>query len=75
MADRSWDWRLFDETLDDPIPILLYKLHGSVDWHLDENDRVTYSDSPSTIRTDDVAMIFGTSYKLAICRPVPVSRI
>ena len=68
-GNRSWDWRLFDETLDDAMPISLYKLHGSVDWHFDENDMVTYSDSPSTIRTDDVAMIFGTSYKLQYVDP------
>ena len=68
-ADRSWDWRLFDETPGDPIPLLLYKLHGSVDWHRDENERVTYSDSPSSIRTESVAMIFGTSYKLQYVDP------
>ena len=69
LADRSWDWRLFDETSGEPIPLLLYKLHGSVDWCFDDNDMVTYSDSTSSIRTDDVAMIFGTSYKLQYVDP------
>ena len=68
-SDRKWDWRLFDETSDDPVPLLLYKLHGSVDWNFDEDGRVTYSDTPSTIRDEEVALIFGTSYKLQYVDP------
>ena len=68
-ADRTWDWRLFDETSEDPLPILLYKLHGSTDWYFDDNGRVTYSDSPSTIRDDKVALIFAAEYKLRYMDP------
>ncbi len=67
--ERTWDWRLFDETPDDPAPLILYKLHGSVDWYFDKDDRVTYSDSPSTIKDEEVALIFGTSYKLQYVDP------
>ena len=67
--ERAWDWRLFDETPDDPAPLILYKLHGSVDWYFDKDSRVTYSDSPSTIQDEDVALIFGTSYKLQYVDP------
>ena len=68
-SDRKWDWRLFDETSDDPAPIMLYKLHGSVDWYFTEDGKVSYSDSPSTIREKDIALIFGTSYKLQYVDP------
>ena len=68
-SDRVWDWRLFDETSDDPAPLMLYKLHGSVDWYFSEDGRVTYSDSPSTIKDEDVSLIFGTSYKLQYIDP------
>jgi hypothetical protein len=67
--ERTWDWRLFDETPDDPAPLILYKLHGSVDWYFDKDDRVTYSDSPSTIKDEEIALIFGTSYKLQYVDP------
>ena len=68
-SERVWDWRLFDETSEDPVPLLLYKLHGSMDWYFDEGGRVTYSDSPSTIRDEEMALIFGTSYKLQYVDP------
>ena len=68
-SGREWDWRLFDETSDDPLPLLLYKLHGSTDWHFTNNGMVTYSDSTSSITDEDVALIFGTSYKLQYVDP------
>ena len=67
--ERKWDWRLFDETSDDPLPLLLYKLHGSVDWDFDDDGKVTYSDSPSAIKDKEGALIFGTSYKLQYVDP------
>lgn len=68
-SERKWDWRLFDETSDDPLPLLLYKLHGSTDWYFTDNGMVTYSDSTSSIMDDEVALIFGTSYKLQYVDP------
>ena len=67
--DRKWDWRLFDETTDDPLPLLLYKLHGSTDWYFTEDGSVTYSDSTSNITNEEIALIFGTSYKLQYVDP------
>ena len=66
---RIWDWRLFDESSEDPSRLLLYKLHGSTDWYFNDEGRLTYSDSPNTIEDDDVALIFGTSYKLQYVDP------
>ncbi|MDE2826816.1 MAG: SIR2 family protein [Bacteroidota bacterium] len=67
--DRTWDWRQFDETSDDPPPLMLYKLHGSVDWFFAEDHRVMFSDSVSLIQDDEIALIFGTSYKLQYVDP------
>ena len=68
-SERAWDWRLFDETSEDPSPLLLYKLHGSTDWQFTEDGKVTYSDSPTTIEDEEAALIFGTSYKLQYVDP------
>ena len=68
-SEREWDWRLFEETSDDPVALLLYKLHGSTDWYFTEDGRVSYYDSTSSITNDDIALIFGTSYKLQYVDP------
>ena len=68
-SERVWDWRLFDETSDESRPILLYKLHGSMDWLFSADGRVEYTDSPPTISDEQIALIFGTSYKLQYVDP------
>lgn len=68
--DRKWDWRLFEDTENDPKQIYLYKLHGSQDWKYDENRNLIFLDGGiSTIKPDEMAMIFGTSYKLQYIDP------
>ena len=67
-SERRWDWRMFDETSEDDLPLLLYKLHGSLDWYF-KNDQVQYSDSTPVIKDDEIALIFGTSYKLQYLDP------
>ena len=67
-SERTWDWRMFDETSEDPLPLLLYKLHGSLDWSF-QDGQVQYLDSTSGITADEVALIFGTSYKLTYVDP------
>jgi len=68
--DRKWDWRLFEDTENDPKQIYLYKLHGSQDWKYDENRNLIFLDGGiSTIKTQEMAMIFGTSYKLQYIDP------
>ena len=68
-SQREWEWRQFDESSEDPKSLLLYKLHGSVDWSAGEDGKVRYFDSPSTIEHSRVALIFGTSYKLQYIDP------
>lgn len=67
-SERTWDWRVFDETSKEPVPIMLYKLHGSVDWYF-KDGRVKWTDVPSSIKPEDIALIFGTSYKLQYVDP------
>ena len=66
---RNWDWRSYEGELNEDRLIFLYKLHGSVDWCFTNEGIVSYSDSSSTIPHDQVAMIFGTSYKLQYIDP------
>ena len=67
-SERTWDWRMFDESSEDYLPLLLYKLHGSLDWYF-KDGQVQYSDSTSAIRDNEIALIFGTSYKLTYLDP------
>ena len=67
-AERTWDWRVFDESPDSAKSIILYKLHGSLDWCFVDG-QVQFSDSPSTIKDEDVALIFGTPHKLQYLDP------
>ena len=68
MGEREWDWRSFDETSEDPASLMLYKLHGSVDWSM-ENGKVRFLDSTSGIADENSALIFGTAYKLQYVDP------
>ena len=67
-SERTWDWRMFDESSEDPLPLKLYKLHGSLDWCF-KDGQVQYSDSTSAIGNEEIALIFGDSYKLTYVDP------
>jgi hypothetical protein len=66
---RRWDWRLFEDRQDAENKLLLYKLHGSIDWTYDAEKSLTYVDGFSHIAPDDIAIIFGTTYKLQYVDP------
>jgi hypothetical protein len=66
---RRWDWRLFEDRQDAESKLLLYKLHGSIDWTYDAEKSLTYVDGFSHIAPDDIAIIFGTTYKLQYVDP------
>jgi hypothetical protein len=69
-ADRCWTHSLFEEASPAEKNLYLYKLHGSIDWMWEsETGRLTFSDSSSTIKVEDGALIFGTSYKLQYVDP------
>jgi hypothetical protein len=66
---RRWDWRMFDDAHGDPADLYLYKLHGSVDWSYDNGGNLIYHESSSQIEPEDLAIIFGTTYKLQYIDP------
>lgn len=68
--DRHWSHELLEESENTEKNLFLYKLHGSIDWQRDVKTGVlTYSDSTTKIKTDDAALIFGTTYKLQYVDP------
>lgn len=62
--DRIWDYKRYDLDNDDTKEYYLYKLHGSLDWMRDNEDRLTYVDLIQ--RNDPLKMeiIFGVQNKL-----------
>lgn len=68
--DRHWSHELLEDSENTEKNLFLYKLHGSIDWQRDAKTGVlTYSDSTTKIKTDDAALIFGTTYKLQYVDP------
>jgi hypothetical protein len=69
-TDRCWSHLLLEDNDLAERSLYLYKLHGSIDWMRDkQTGRLTFSDSSSAIKEDDIALIFGTSYKLQYVDP------
>lgn len=67
---REWRYQLFEDGEGKPRRVVLYKLHGSIDWRIDsKTNRLTFSDSTSGIKPEETALIFGTSYKLQYLDP------
>jgi len=68
---REWNWQLLDENVveRESKTILLYKLHGSVDWKRHEGGKLTFEDGIHDIDSKHRAVIFGTSYKLQYYDP------
>ena len=65
-GDHRWRWENLDEDSNIREPIRLYKLHGSIDWEKTDTGDVIESEKVSY---EDVAIIFGTSYKLQYIDP------
>ncbi len=65
--DKSWDWKIFDNEAHLESNIFLYKLHGSIDWTRDKRGKLTYKDKG--IPSDQIEIIFGTTYKLQYIDP------
>lgn len=68
---RTWNWQLLDDSVteNESKPVLLYKLHGSVDWKRHEGGKLTFEDSIGNIESRNTAIIFGTTYKLQYYDP------
>ena len=60
---------MFDDAREDSPDLYLYKLHGSVDWSYDNGGNLIYHESSSQIEPENLAIIFGTTYKLQYIDP------
>jgi hypothetical protein len=68
--ERLWNHLLLEEGSPADKSLYLYKLHGSIDWKREpETGKLSYSDSSSTIKVEESALIFGTAYKLQYVDP------
>lgn len=69
--NRGWSADLFNQP---DIKIKIYKLHGSLDWYRDEEDRAIYStysppEGRRPVADPPPLLIFGTPYKLTPTDP------
>jgi len=62
--DHFWSYKNFDRHDDSNAPINLYKIHGSIDWELNES---FVEEKDNAI--EKLAIIFGSSYKLQYIDP------
>jgi hypothetical protein len=68
--NRLWNHQLLEEGSPADKNLFLYKLHGSIDWKREPSTgKLSYSDSSSTIKVEESALIFGTAYKLQYVDP------
>jgi hypothetical protein len=62
---HQWSWKNFENEANNDYNIILYKIHGSIDWSIEEFGLVKE-------RKNDIeegALIFGTAYKLQYLDP------
>lgn len=61
---REWDYRRYEPGEEKEVNYFLYKLHGSLDWKRDNEKRLTFTDSPSSVNPLEMQIIFGVQNKL-----------
>jgi len=68
---HEWDWERFDGEGPDDLPqIVLYKLHGSINWKRDPESRKLYSvEQIEGIDAGSMEVIFGRDFKLEAADP------
>jgi hypothetical protein len=66
-----WDWERFEEPSPNlPPQIILYKLHGSINWKRDESTKQLFSvQQVENIDPDRMEVIFGRDFKLEAADP------
>ena len=64
--NHPWDWERFEEIGANPSPdIILYKLHGSINWKRDETTKQIFSiEQVQGIDSKQMELIFGRDFKL-----------
>lgn len=70
-SKHVWDWERFEVDGPNPPPqILLYKLHGSINWKRDEATKDLFSvEQVENIDPDRMEVIFGRDFKLEAADP------
>jgi hypothetical protein len=66
-----WDWERFEEVDPNPLPqVMLYKLHGSINWKRDESTKQLFSvQQVENIDAEHMEVIFGRDFKLEAADP------
>ncbi|MGQ0592886.1 MAG: SIR2 family protein [Gammaproteobacteria bacterium] len=66
-----WDWERFEDTGPNPLPqIVLFKLHGSINWKREEATKQLFSvEQVENIDPDRMEVIFGRDFKLEAADP------
>ena len=66
-----WDWERFEKTSPNPPPeIMLYKLHGSINWKRDALTKQLFCvEQVENIESDHMEIIFGRDFKLEAADP------
>ena len=68
---HAWDWERFEDTSPNPPPqIMLYKLHGSINWKRHESMKYLFSvDQIESVNYNQMEVIFGKDFKLEAADP------
>ncbi len=66
-----WDWRRFSEKDQGPLSqIILYKLHGSINWKRGESTKQLFSVAQmESVDVDNMELVFGRDFKLEAADP------
>ncbi len=70
--NHPWDWERFDrsESGPDSPQVYLYKLHGSINWKRDHENRQLFRvEQTASIDIDSMELIFGRDFKLEAADP------
>jgi hypothetical protein len=71
-TNHIWDWERFENTDagSDPLPqLLLYKLHGSIDWKRDAGKNLYRVEQIERVEPNNMEVIFGRDFKLEAADP------
>lgn len=67
IVTHEWNWRNFENEEENDFNIVLYKLHGSMDWAREPSGLV--KETRNGVTEKEAALIFGTTYKLQYLDP------
>jgi hypothetical protein len=65
-STHTWNWKNFENEENSDYNIILYKLHGSIDW---SREKSVVKERKNDIKDGEAALIFGTAYKLQYLDP------